>query len=100
MLEYNSEKIPECVAELSCVLGGETDKTEARQQAMITASLVRDLLTRLNKISGIPVRLRDAGVTEDKLPAIAKLTINDGSLVYNPREVTCDDALSILKRAF
>jgi alcohol dehydrogenase len=100
VLEYNSEKIPECVAELSCVLGGEADKTEARQQAMITASLVRDLLTRLSKVSGIPMRLRDAGITEDKLPAIAKLTINDGALVYNPREVTYDDALSILKKAF
>jgi alcohol dehydrogenase len=100
VLEYNSEKIPECVAELCCVLGGETGKMEARNQAMMTASLVRNLLTRLNQISGIPVRLRDAGVIEDKLPAIAKLTINDGSLVYNPREVTYDDALTILKKAF
>ena len=100
VLEYNSEKIPECIAELSCVLGGETSNIEAGKQALVTASLVRKLLTRLNQISGIPVRLRDAGVTEDKLPAIAKLTINDGSLVYNPREVTYDDALAILKKAF
>jgi len=63
-------------------------------------TLVRNLLVRLNQISGMPIRLRDAGVTEDKLPAIAKLTINDGSLILNPKEVTYDDALGILKKAF
>ncbi len=100
VLEYNSEKIPECVAELGCVLGGQNGQGKDIKQAMMTAAHVRDLLNRLSSISGIPVRLRDAGVTEEKLPAIAQLTINDGSLIYNPREVTCDDALSILKKAF
>lgn len=100
VLEYNSEKIPGCVAELGCVLGGQNGQGKDIKQAMMTAARVRDLLARLNELSGIPVRLRDAGVTEEKLPAIAQLTINDGSLIYNPREVTCDDALSILKKAF
>jgi len=100
VLEYNSEKIPQCVAELSCFLGGKNGKSEASKQAMITVTHVRELLACLNELSGIPVRLKDAGVTEDNLPVIAKLTINDGSLIYNPRDVTYDDALSILKKAF
>lgn len=100
VLEYNSTKIPEYVAELSGVLGGSVEYLEAKDQAMVTVSLVRNLLTRLNQLSGLPVRLRDAGVTEDKLPAIAKLTINDGSLAYNPKEVSYDDALALLKKAF
>jgi alcohol dehydrogenase len=61
---------------------------------------VRNLLSRLNQISGLPIRLRDAGITEDMFPAIAKLAINDGSLVYNPKEATYDDALMLLKKAF
>lgn len=100
VLEYNSTKIPEYVAELSGVLGGSVEYLEAKDQAMVTVSLVRNLLTRLNQLSGLPVRLRDAGVTEDMLPAIAKLTINDGSLAYNPKEVAYDDALALLKKAF
>ncbi|MEN6474204.1 MAG: iron-containing alcohol dehydrogenase [Syntrophaceae bacterium] len=100
VLEYNSDKVPEYVAELSGVLGGAVDYLEAKDQAMVTVTLVRNLLVRLNQISGMPIRLRDAGVTEDKLPTIAKLTINDGSLILNPKEVSYDDALAILKKAF
>ena len=62
--------------------------------------LIRNLLARLSDISGLPIRLRDAGVTEDKLPLIARTAINDGCLFYNPEEVTYDDALSILKKAY
>lgn len=100
VLEFNSDKIPEFVAELSGVLGGAIDYLAATDQAQVTVTLVRNLLTRLNQLSGLPVRLRDAGVTADKLPAIAKLAINDGTLAYNPKEVSYDDALNILKKAF
>ena len=55
--------------------------------------LVKNLLGRLNRISGLPVRLRDAGVAEDKLPAIASAAINDGALAFNPVEVSYDEAL-------
>ena len=46
------------------------------------------------------VRLRDAGVTEDRLPEIARTAINDGCLMYNPDDVTYAEALEILKKAF
>jgi alcohol dehydrogenase len=100
VLEYNSDKVPEYIAELSGVLGGSVDYLEAKDQASVTVSLVRNLLSRLNQISGLPIHLRDAGVTEDMFPAIAKLAVNDGTLIYNPKEATYDDALMLLKKAF
>jgi alcohol dehydrogenase class IV len=48
----------------------------------------------------ILIRLRDAGVTADKLPAIAKAAINDGSLAFNPVDADYDDALKVLNLAF
>ncbi|HOY64980.1 MAG TPA: iron-containing alcohol dehydrogenase, partial [bacterium] len=68
--------------------------------AVAAIQAVRDLNKKLNQLGGLPNRLRDAGVTEDKLEAIAKVAVNDGALIYNPEEVTFEEALDILRRAF
>ena len=57
------------------------------------------LLERLNRISGLPIRLSDAGVKKENLNEAAKAAINDGALIYNPREVEFKDALEIYKKA-
>ncbi len=100
VLEYNLDKVPEYIAEISGALGGSGEYLEPKDQAKVTISLVRNLLTRLNQICGFPTRLRDAGVTEDKLPAIAKAAINDGAHTYNPKDLTYEVALETLKKAF
>ncbi len=99
-LEYNMDKVAPYIAELSGPLGADPEYLEPEEQARITVQLIRNLLARLSDISGLPIRLRDAGVTEDKLPLIARTAINDGCLFYNPEEVTFEDALSILKKAY
>ena len=99
-LEFNIQSIPRPIAELSGMLGGSIEFMEEKEQAMVTVSLVKNLLGRLNRISGLPVRLRDAGVAEDKLPAIASAAINDGALAFNPVEVSYDEALEVLKKAY
>ncbi|MBN2298556.1 MAG: iron-containing alcohol dehydrogenase [Deltaproteobacteria bacterium] len=99
-LEYNIAKVPQSIAEISGMLGGSIDYMEPEEQASVTVSMVKNLLKKLNRISGLPIRLKDAGVAEDKLPAIAKAAINDGSLVFNPVEMDYEEALSVLKRAY
>ena len=61
---------------------------------------MRNLLKKLNNISGLPIRLKDAKVTKDMLHEVAKAAINDGALVYNPKDVTYEDALEIYRKAF
>ena len=99
-LEYNMEKTPELIAELSEVLGGARGFLEAPEQARETIALIRNLLKRLNSICGLPTRLRDAQVTQDKLTQTARAAINDGALIYSPREVSYEDALLIYQKAF
>jgi len=99
-LEFNIQSIPRPIAELSGMLGGSIEFMEEKEQAMVTVSLVKNLLGRLNRISGLPVRLRDAGVAEDKLPAIASAAINDGAVAFNPVEVSYDEALEVLNKAY
>ncbi|OPZ60147.1 MAG: NAD-dependent methanol dehydrogenase [Deltaproteobacteria bacterium ADurb.Bin510] len=100
-LEFNLPKVAGYIGELAPALGGgPAINPEPAEQARVTIQLVRDLLERLNKACGLPIRLRDAGVTEDKLPEIARTAINDGCLMYNPDDVTYAEALEILKKAF
>lgn len=99
-MEYNVPKVGRYIAEISGMLGASVEYLESNEQAMVTVSLVRNLIGRLNQISGLPTRLKDAGVTEDKLPAIAHAAINDGSLILNPTELSLEDALNVLKKAF
>jgi len=99
-LEYNVDKVPDQIAELSGVLSGTLGYLDSGDQAEETISLVRSLLKRLNRVSGLPIRLKDAKVTKDMLHKVAKAAINDGALVYNPRDVTYEDALEIYRKAF
>jgi len=99
-LEYNMEETPEPIAELSGVLGGASGYLKAHEQAQQTIELIRNLLKRLNSLCGLPTRLRDARVREDQLAETASAAINDGALIYNPRDVSAEDALMIYQKAF
>lgn len=61
---------------------------------------IREYILELNKISGLPVKLRDAGVKIEDFETIAKTAINDGAAIVNPVEVTFDRVIEILKKAY
>jgi alcohol dehydrogenase len=100
-MENNLDKVGGVIAELAPILGADVAagaSERARAEAAIQA--VRDLGKRLSELCGAPTRLRDAGVAEEQLEAIAKAAINDGAVTYNPEEVGYEDALRILRQAF
>ena len=58
-------------------------------------------LSDLSPRCGLPSRLRDAGVPEDKLEMLAKdAMLQQRLLVNNPRDVSEADALAIYKLAY
>jgi alcohol dehydrogenase len=75
-------------------------KVPAKERAQGTVNAIRDMTANLNKISGIPVKLRQAGVIENSLPEVAQATINDGAIAFSPVEVSYEEALALLKAAF
>ncbi len=99
-MENNLAKKAAEIGELAPYLCGREIQGDDRAKAVAAIQAVRDLNKKLNQLGGLPNRLRDAGVTEDKLEAIAKVAVNDGALIYNPEEVTFEEALDILRRAF
>lgn len=100
-MEANLDKAAGPIAELAPILGADIDPgADERAWAQGAVEAVRALRARLHELCGLPERLRDAGVREDQLEAIARAALDDGAVTYNPEEVTVDDALAILKRAY
>jgi alcohol dehydrogenase len=48
----------------------------------------------------LPTRLRDVGVPEDALPALAEAAIGDAAIFTNPRPISAADALGLLRAAW
>jgi 4-hydroxybutyrate dehydrogenase len=79
VIEYNRPMVGERITELF----GAGDAAE--------------LVRRLNERLGIAPRLRDYGVTEEILPALADKAVQDGCHQLNPRACTREDLLALYR---
>ncbi len=85
-IRYNSPAVPEAVRRIGVAIGAPDDPANA----------VAELVTRL----GLPSRLSDAGVAEDDLDAVARLSQSNGSVAANPRPVSESEARELLAQAW
>ena len=101
-LEYNLKKIKDDLAELLLPFGGiaEYVATPAERRAERVIELVREMRKKLNTLCGLPLTLKEAGVPESALETIARISIDDPSITFNPEELDYDDALAVLRRAY
>ncbi len=81
---FNTEAVPQEVARIGAALGGDAVPAIDALRAQV----------------GLPGRLSEAGVTEDDLEAIARLSQANANVARNPRPVSEDDALAILRAAW
>jgi alcohol dehydrogenase len=103
VLDYNLDARRQPLGELLLPLAGPdiyaATPPARRPEAAITR--IRDLRDRLHGIAGLPRRLSETGkVPRERLPEIARLALDDGSLIMNPVEVGYAEALAVLERAF
>jgi alcohol dehydrogenase class IV len=99
-MEYNFEVSKAKFAKLAPAMGVNTNGMSIDEAARAAIAAVRSLGRQLNALDAVPVRLRDAGVSEKSLPAIAEAAIEDGTVIYNPREVEAEEILIHLQNAF
>jgi alcohol dehydrogenase class IV len=85
-VRFNAEAVPDDVARIGDALGRPDD----------AAGAIADLVTRL----GLPSRLSEAGVGQDDLDAVVRLSQGNRNVSANPRPVTEDDVRAILMAAF
>ncbi|MHB9796762.1 iron-containing alcohol dehydrogenase [Pseudomonas sp. MT3] len=96
VIRFNAPNAGALYAELAPLLLGERLRSDADRTEQFIAELA-DLSPR----SGLPSRLRDAGVPEDSLPRLAAdAMLQQRLLVNNPREVSERDALAIYRAAY
>lgn len=101
-MEFNLGKASEYYAELLLAVGGADvyASTPKEERAGMCIGVIREMEEKLNKMCGLPIRLRDVGVRKEDFARVAKTAINDGATLTNPVEVTYEAVLEILEKAY
>ena len=102
-LEYNLDTIRAPLGELLLYLEGPEVyvATPGHRRAEASIAAIRKLRDQLYKRCQLPRTLKETGkVLESQLDAIAELALDDGSIMFNPKEVTLEDAREVLRRAW
>ncbi|MBF0200944.1 MAG: iron-containing alcohol dehydrogenase [Desulfamplus sp.] len=101
-LEYNMKKSRDNIARLLLPMAGADiySRTPESRRAEEMIHQLRALRSAIHDICGLPMTLKQAGVTKDKLTEIAHVAVDDPSTVMNPRDMDVKDALNILERAY
>ncbi len=94
-MEYNRNVCNDKYAELGPRMGLANSRSV---DAVINQ--IKALQYELKRKCGLPMTLREAGVTKDQLPQIAALAVQDGTCVYNPRDVEEAEILKVLEHAW
>lgn len=96
VIEFNINFATGKYAAMAAVMGGLIRGLDKERAAKICVDKTKQLLAEL----GFPWRLRDLGVKPEDFSQLAKDSMPSGSLKANPRTVTEDDVVSILKKAY
>jgi len=99
-MEYNFEECKERYGKLAYFMGEDVSGLSVDDAAKKAIEAVKNLNKKLNKASGIPINLKDAGVPEEKLNEIAEGAVEDGTSIYNIREVVAEEILVNIKNAY
>lgn len=94
--EFNLMANPEKFARVALAMGETIHSLTTLEAARKAIEAIR----RLNGDLGVPSKLREIGVTEDKLPEMARLSFEANYNRWNPRYTTVEDFRTLFERAF
>jgi len=95
-MQFNSVAVPNRFARIARAMGVNSG---GRSEEDVIADGI-DAVRLLTVDCGLPTRLRDVGVPEDALPAIAETALGDAALFANPRPATYEDVPEIARGAW
>ena len=96
VLKFNGSVCPDLFRNMGNAMGLSMEGLTEEETIGEVVEAVRVLSINL----GIPQTLREIGVPEEMIPALANQAINDICTSGNPREVTVDDIINIYKEAY
>ncbi|MGI5901799.1 MAG: iron-containing alcohol dehydrogenase [Desulfitobacteriia bacterium] len=95
-IEFNAEVVPEQIKEVGVGMGLDVQDLSPEEASKVVVQALEDLCKELD----IPT-LSGAGVTEDQLPTLAQAAADElGTLATNPRPLSKEQALELLKKMF
>ena len=103
VLEYNQDVNGDKIADLLLPLAGPEvyAHTPADQRAAKAISVIRGMRDELHSKTKLPRTLQETGkVKKEQLIEVAKKALDDGSIIYNPKEASLDDLIGILEKAW
>ena len=103
VLEYNKDVNGHKIAELLLSLAGADiySQTPAHQRADKAISMIKDMRDHIHSLTKLPRTLQEtAKVSQVQFDEIAEKALNDGSIIYNPKEASLADLKSILEKAW
>lgn len=99
-MEYNFQEVKDKFAKLALFMGEGVSGLQVDEAALRSIEAVRILTSKLHKLTGLPLTLKETGVPEEALPEIAEAAVMDGTSFYNPREMVKGEILVSLKNAY
>ena len=96
VLKFNGQVCPELFRNMGKAIGLDMNNTSDEEAVNKVVEAVKSLSIKL----GIPQTLREIGIPEEMLPALANQAINDPCTPGNPRDVTVEDIIAIYKEAY
>lgn len=103
VLEYNKDVNGNKIGELLLPLAGADiyAQTPANKRADKTIEILNTIRDRLYTLTKLPRTLSETGkVSKEQFNDIAEKALNDGSIIFNPKEATFKDLKSILEKAW
>lgn len=95
-MAYTVQGNPEKFAKVAQIMGVNTTGMTTMEKARAAISAVEEL----NRDIGLPSRLREVGVTEDKIPQLAHDAMQGKDVFTNPCRGKVEDLIDIYKAAF
>lgn len=103
VLEFNMPACRDQLGELLLYLAGSEEYAATPAEGRAEASIARIVALKQHayELCGLPRTLAETGkVPREALPDIAARSLDDGTMVMNPVDVTYEDALAVLERAW
>jgi alcohol dehydrogenase len=95
VLQYNAEAAPERVCNVGAAMGLAIEGKDKEQAARETVAAIKEL----SRSIAIP-SLKESGVSRDLFARIAADALKEISTIFNPRDVSKEDIIGILEKAY
>ena len=96
VLEWNGEVVKSRFRDMAKAFGLHVDERSDEVCVSLVVNAVRDLETRL----GVPQHLNELGVKKEDFEVMAEKALHDPCTGGNPREVTKEDIIMLMERAY